>query len=99
MASPDDKEHRSGSVTNITAAALDRISKIARRDGRLEELISMKSGSEGQKALKQARLAAGMKVSNVWLPEPVLEQLKQKYPGPRGGIDWARVTKIALEES
>ena len=98
MASPDDKKHRSSRVTSITDAALDRIAKIAKTDGRLEDYIIMKSGSERQKALKESRLAAGMKVSNVWLPEPMLEQLKQKFPGPRGGVDWLAVVKSALLE-
>ena len=56
----------------------------------------MKSGSERQKALKEVRLAAGKKVSNVWLPESVLEQLKQKYPGPRGGVDWMALVNPVL---
>lgn len=41
-------------------------------------------------------MAAGMKPSNVWLPVALLEQLKQKFPGPRGGIDWVAAIKAAL---
>lgn len=58
----------------------------------------MKTGAERQKTLKKARLAAGLKLSNVWLPESTLIQLRQYFPGPRGGIDWTRVADSALAE-
>jgi hypothetical protein len=56
----------------------------------------MKSASERQRTLKEARMAAGMKPSNVWLPMTLLEQLKERFPGPRGGIDWVAVAKSAI---
>lgn len=96
MASPNHQEHRPGGITHIVTAALDRIAVLARDDGRLEDYISMKSASERQRTLKEARMAAGMKPSNVWLPVALLEQLKQKFPGPRGGIDWVAAIKAAL---
>lgn len=97
MASPNHQEHRSGGINHIVNAALNRIAHIARPDGRLEDYIGMKTGSERQKALKEARIASGMKGSNVWLPVKVLDQLKEKFPGPRGGIDWLAVVKSALD--
>ena len=96
MASPDRQKHCPGGITHIVTAALDRIAVLARPDGRLEEFISMKTGSERQKALKESKIAAGMRLSNVWLPENLLEQLKQRFPGPRGGVDWLAVAKSAI---
>lgn len=98
MASPNHQEHRSGGINHIATAALDRIAHLARHDGRLEDYICMKKGSERQKALKDARIASGMKASSVWLPEKLLEQLKERFPGPRGGIDWLAVVKSAIGE-
>lgn len=57
----------------------------------------MKTAAERQQTLKEARIAAGMKPSNVWLPVRLLDELKVKYPGPRGGIDWIAVVKAALK--
>lgn len=96
MARTDHKEHRESGVTSLVTAALDRIAVIARRDGRLEDHLIMKSGAERQKALTASKLAAGLKLSNVWLPAETLSHLKTKFPGPRGGIDWDGVAKAAI---
>ena len=96
MACTDSKEHSAGGLTSITRAALDRISVLAQNDTRLRGYLNMKTTAERQRALKEARLAAGMKLSNVWLPQEVHESLRERFPGQRGGIDWERVARAAL---
>ena len=95
MASTDDQKHSVPS--SLINAALDKIAEMARDDGRLQEYLSMKSGAERQQALKEARIAAGMKVSTVWLHEETLQALKGKFTGPKGGVDWEAVAKKSLE--
>ncbi len=65
----------------------------------LEASLSEKSGTstERQRRLKQKRLAAGIKPNQVWLSDADIDALKSSYPGPKGGIDWAKVIQTALE--
>ena len=98
MASANHQEHSSGSLTHIVCAALDRIAILTRSDERFNRYLRMKTGAERQKSLKQSKLEAGMRILNVWLPEKIIEQLKQKFPGPRGGIDWLSAAKAAITQ-
>jgi len=34
----------------------------------------------------------------VWLPGPIVAQLKERYPGPRGGVNWEQVALAALRK-
>ena len=96
MARSDSEKHRS--LSPLVDAVLDRIVSLDRGDGRFSEYLRMKSGSERQKALKDSRKASGQRLSNVWLPAVSLDQLREKFPGPRGGINWLAVVEAALKK-
>lgn len=64
-----------------------------------EALLKAKSGSERQKALEAKRKAEGYQRVPIWIHKNELANLRQKYPGPRGGIDWPRAVRAALQTS
>lgn len=53
--------------------------------------------SQRQRELRQRRQASGLRKATLWASEADLEALRQRYPGPRGGIDWQTIIMTALE--
>jgi hypothetical protein len=41
-------------------------------------------------------MAQGLKQIYIWISEDHIKRLKEKYPGPRGGINWTAVIEAAL---
>jgi hypothetical protein len=56
----------------------------------------MSTGAQRQQRLKAKRQEAGQQFARFWVPASDLEALKQRFPGPRGGIDWPAVVAAAL---
>lgn len=100
MAQSDNQKHRDGGVSPIAAAMLDRIAELGKgREDRTLSYLSAgakKSTAERQQLLKQRRKDAGLQRATVWASQTDLDALKAKYPGPRGGIDWQDVVRVAL---
>ena len=49
-----------------------------------------------QQALRQRRQAQGQVRVTLWASQDEREALRQRYPGPRGGIDWQAIIAAAL---
>lgn len=64
-----------------------------------EAILKAKTGSARQKALEAKRKAEGYQRVPIWIHRNELADLRQKYPGPRGGIDWPRAVRAALQTS
>jgi hypothetical protein len=64
-----------------------------------EAILKAKTGSERQKALEAKRKAEGYQRVPIWIHKNELVDLRQKYPGPRGGIDWPKAVRAALQTS
>ena len=64
-----------------------------------EAILKAKSGSERQKALEAKRKGEGYQRIPIWIHKNELADLRQKYPGPRGGIDWPKAVRAALQKS
>lgn len=97
MAQSDNQEHRDGGVSPIAAAMLDRIAELGKgNEVRTLDYLVRKSTAERQQLLKQRRKDAGLQRATVWASQTDLDALKAKYPGPRGGIDWQDVVRVAL---
>lgn len=47
--------------------------------------------------VRAKKLAAGMASRTIYLPAGTLEELRQAFPGPLGGIAWETVAAAALE--
>ena len=65
----------------------------------LNDQVTASTGSERQKRLKQNRMAAGIKRVLVWAKESDLETLRERFPGPKGGVNWDGVINIALDKT
>jgi hypothetical protein len=48
---------------------------------------------------EQRLLSEGFRRIGAWAPSAYIDALRLAYPGPRGGIDWTRVFKAALEKA
>ena len=99
MASSDDKEHSgSGLDSRFSDKILDRIAELAKgNEDRTLEYLNMKTdGFERQKKLREKRHKEGLKRAELWVNSLDLESLKTNFPGPKGGIDWNAVIKVAL---
>lgn len=65
--------------------------------GAIAELLAAPlNNAERQKQFNRAKRSAGLKSVAVWLSAECIEELKQRFPGPRGGIDWLAVVARAL---
>ena len=53
--------------------------------------------AQRQQALKQRRHAQGQVRVTLWTSQEEREALRDRYPGPRGGIDWQTIIMTALE--
>lgn len=56
------------------------------------------TASERQATFIKKRQRLGWLRSIVWIPGPVVTELKERYPGPRGGVDWVQVAYAALRK-
>ena len=56
----------------------------------------MSTGAQRQQRLKAKRQEAGQQQMRFWVADREIEALKQRYTGPRGGIDWTAVVAAAL---
>lgn len=61
-----------------------------------EAILTAQNGSERQKRLIARRQAAGMSRLSIWLTDAEVDALRNRYPGPRGGVDWRAVVAAAL---
>lgn len=64
-----------------------------------EAVLTAQSGTERQKRLIAKRQASGMARLSIWLTDEEVEALRNRYPGPRGGVDWQAVAAAALRGS
>lgn len=55
-----------------------------------------KLAANRQAELRQRRKAEGVKRETIWLSDNHRAALKQRFPGPRAGIDWEHVVEAAL---
>jgi len=87
----------------FAAQLLDRIAELAKgKEERLFNYLEQKermtaTNAEHQQALRARREAEGLKRFTLWLNQQDSESLKQRYPGPKGGVDWSAVIRAALE--
>lgn len=77
----------------------DRLEQLARgNEGRLMDYLRKAStGAERQAKLKEQREAEGWRRVLIWAHETDLQALRERYPGPRGGIHWKAVFGAALQ--
>jgi hypothetical protein len=54
------------------------------------------AGKERQQRLIRRRQTEGLRRTLFWASEADLEHLRDRFPGPRGGIDWTAVVRAAL---
>ncbi len=75
----------------------DRLAQLARgNEGRLMEHLRRASDTAARQAkLKEQREADGYRRVPIWVHERDLDALRERYPGPRGGVDWGAVISIA----
>jgi hypothetical protein len=56
----------------------------------------MKTGSARQKELREKRKADGIGRAVIWLSDNDRDALAERFPGPKGGIDWQAAITAAL---
>ncbi len=57
----------------------------------------MAESRDRQAAFRERRLSAGEASFTIWVNMEIAMALRKKYPGSRGGIDWALVIRAAME--
>jgi hypothetical protein len=50
-----------------------------------------------QEKLRKTRLEQGIKPVKVWVSNTDMERLKERYPGPRNGVNWQAVIDAAMK--
>jgi hypothetical protein len=60
-------------------------------------MMNRKTTAERQAELRQRRKAEGLERETIWLSDNDRAALKQRFPGPRSGIDWQAVIRAALD--
>ena len=83
----------------IAAQMLDRIAELGRGNEQrtMDYLMSDRTTTgERQKALMQRRNEAGQRRVTLWAHLTDLAELRARYPGIRGGIDWQAIINKAL---
>lgn len=82
----------------ISARMIRRIAEIGRgNEIRTLDYITMgKTTAERQKELNQRRIESGQQRATFWATLADLNELREKFPGTRGGIDWQAVITKAL---
>jgi hypothetical protein len=79
---------------------LDRLADLAK--GNEERTLEYLAKAERMSAAERygkwmaSQKADGMRAVKAWLHDDDIAALKQRFPGPRGGIDWPAVAKAAL---
>ena len=98
-------------ILNLTAIreARERLQALAREHPELlgpsttDEWVATLNTALGtaqrQQSLKQRRHAQGQVRVTLWTGRDTLEELRQRYPGPRGGVDWQAIIAAALGKS
>lgn len=88
-------------TNDIARKMLDRIAELGRGNEQrtMDYIMGGSTTAERQKALKQRRAEAGQQRVTVWTTRADLDELRAKYPGVRGGIDWQAIIKKALGRS
>lgn len=78
----------------------DRLAELTKGDGgRFMAHLETVAASENRQAKFEARKRAeGYQRIPIWVHRDELPELKAKYPGPRGGVDWQAVLDAALKE-
>ena len=84
----------------FTEKLLDRIAELsADNPDRLTEYLSTmeKTGPARQAKLRQSKRDDGLRRLELWTDDATIDALKERYPGPRGGIDWPALLEAALQ--
>lgn len=63
----------------------------------MDYLAKATTAAERQAKLRAQRESDGFKRVPIWIHESILHKLRERYPGPRGGVDWIAVIDKALE--
>ncbi len=62
-------------------------------------LKNQNSGTERQKRLIAKRRSEGIERVTIWVSSTDIEFLRQRFPGPRNGINWTAAVHSALASS
>jgi hypothetical protein len=76
----------------------DRLAELTQGDGgRLMDYLEGATPTADRRARHEAlRKAQGYQRVPIWVHENELVELRVRYPGPRGGVDWGKVVQVAL---
>jgi hypothetical protein len=85
----------------LEARLYDRLADLTRDDGGrlMEHLETAASTAQRQTRHEQKRRAEGFQRVPIWVHESELAALRQRYPGPRGGVEWGAVIQAALGDA
>jgi hypothetical protein len=82
----------------IAGRMLDRIADLSRgNEQRTMEYIM--GGVERQKRLRENKAKGGLTRMELWMSDEQKAALRERFPGPRGGIDWDRVIQAATDSA
>jgi hypothetical protein len=76
----------------------DRLTALTQGDeGRLMDYLQGAATGADRRARHEARRKSeGYQRVPIWVHADELAELRTRYPGPRGGVDWAAVVRTAL---
>jgi hypothetical protein len=82
----------------LEARLYDRLVDLSQGDGGklMAHLAATASSAERQTRYEEKRRGEGFQRVPIWVHENELVALRQRYPGPRGGVDWSAVVQAAL---
>jgi hypothetical protein len=83
------------------ARLLDRIAELNSDDEgeRLMSYLDERAGAERQARYADRQKGQGKQRVAFWADPEQLEALRERYPGPRGGIDWSAVAQRAVADA
>ena len=85
----------------VESRLYDRLAELTQGDGgRLMEHLQTSASMADRRAKHEAkRKAEGYQRVPIWVSHDEMTTLRNRYPGPRGGVDWGAVVAAALRGS
>ena len=84
----------------LEARLYDRLAELTMNDGgRLMAHLEYVASDADRRAQHEARRKAeGYRRVPIWVHRDELTALRERYPGPRGGVDWQAVVSASLRQ-
>lgn len=84
----------------LEARLYDRLAELTMNDGgRLMAHLEQAASDADRRAKHEAqRRAEGFQRVPIWVHRDELAALRERYPGPRGGVDWQAVVTASLRQ-